>query len=224
MDDPNEIVNSADIAPDGDEFGEPVSNLVATREPEGGGIEFNVSMRGYTMTDMEALIVQAAAQILVGQFGDKSLGKMIEQKCIDQVTAKADAALEAVTHEIIDQPLTPAFGDKKPTTMREFIGLTGREYLTERVDRDGKPYSGSGWGGSRSYTRIELLVSGYMQQHFKQEIERATNAAISEVQKAIRDSHTAFIEAEKSEFAKRWQRRSPDARPPQRHQAQCRVH
>lgn len=193
MIEPNEILNTADL--ESDEFGEPASHLVATERPEGKGIEFTVAMRGHTMTDMESLIIEAAARVLVGQFGDKRLSQMIEQKCIDQVTAKADAALHAVTHEIIDQPLTPSFGDKKPVTMREFIGLTGREYLTERVDREGKPSSG-GWG-SNTCTRIELLISNYMQKHFKQEIEKATNAAIVEVQKAVRDSHNALIAAEK---------------------------
>jgi hypothetical protein len=193
----NEILNTGDLQ-EGDEFSDPTSHLVATEQPEGKGIEFHVSMRGHTMADMEGLIVEAGARMLVGQFGDKALGRMIEEKCIQQVTAKADAALHAVTHEIIDQPLTPAFGDKKPVTMREFIGLTGREYLTERVDREGKPATGGGWGGSSTYTRVELLVSNYMQKHFKQEIEKATNAAIVEVQNAIRASHTSFIEAEKA--------------------------
>lgn len=192
----NEILNTGDLQ--GDEFSEPSSHLVATEQPEGNGMEFHVSMRGYTMSDMEALIVEAAAHKLVGQFGDKTLGRMIEEKCIQQVTAKADAALHAVTHEIIDQPLTPAFGDKKPVTMREFIGLTGREYLTERVDREGKPSSSGGWGGSSTYTRIELLVSNYMQKHFKQEIEKATSAAIVEIQRAIKADHAAFIETEKA--------------------------
>jgi hypothetical protein len=194
MTEPNEILNTGDLSLD-DEFGEPSSHMVATHEPEGKGIEFTVSMRGHTMTDMEALIVEAGARMLVGQFGDNSLGRMIEQKCIEQVTAKADAALHAVTHEIIDQPLTPRFGDKKPVTMREFIGLVGREYLTERVDRDGKPSQG-GWG-SNTYTRVELLVSNYMQKHFKQEIEKATSAVITELQNAIRAEHKALIEAEK---------------------------
>lgn len=192
----NIILDTGDLH--GDEFSEPSSHLIATEKPEGNGIEFHVSMRGYTMSDMESLIVEAGARMLVGQFGDKSLARMIEDKCIQQVTAKADAALHAVTHEIIDQPLTPAFGDKKPVTMREFIGLTGREYLTERVDREGKPTTGNGWGSNPTYTRVELLVSNYMQKHFKNEIEKATNAAISEVQKAIRENHTGFIEAEKA--------------------------
>lgn len=196
MDQPNEIASTGDLS--GDEFDEPRSDLVATREPLGAGIEFNVAMRGYTMQDMENLIVEAAAALIVGQRGERELGRLIEAKCIEQVTAKADAALHAVTHEIIDQPLTPAFGDKKPVTMREFIGLTGRKYLTERVDREGKPHAGSGWGSNPTYTRVELLVSNYMQKHFKNEIEKATNAAISEVQKAIREAHTVFIEAEKA--------------------------
>ncbi len=196
MNEHNEILNTGDMQ--GDEFSEPSSHLVATEKAEGKGIEFHVSMRGHTMADMEALIVEAGTRMLMGRFDDKALGNLIEDKCIQQVTAKADAALHAVTHEIIDQPLTPAFGDKKPVTMREFIGLTGREYLTERVDREGKPTTGNGWGSSPTYTRIELLVESYMQKHFRREIEKATNAAITEVQQAIKANHAAFIEAEKA--------------------------
>ena len=172
------------------------TDMVATEQAEGKGIEFHVSMRDYTLRDMEGLIIEAAAMQVVGKFGRDRLAKEIETKAIDLITKKADEALAAVTSEIIDQPLTPSFGDKKPVTMREFIGLTGREYLTERVDRDGNPYSG-GWGASSSFSRIELLVAKYMDRHFKAEITKATNAAITEIQRAIKAQHAQFLADEK---------------------------
>lgn len=196
----NEITSTVEMAErDFDGYSEPEqvrTDAVATHQPEGRGIEFTVSMRDYTQRDMEALIVEAAAALIVGRHSERQLAQIVEAKCIEQITAMADKHLGTVTTEIIDQPLTPSFGDKKPVTMREFIGLTGREYLTERVDRDGKPSVG-GWGHS-TFTRMELLVSQHMQRHFKQEIEKATNAAISEIQKAIRAQHDAFLTAEKA--------------------------
>lgn len=176
------------------------TDAVATREPEGRGIEFTVSMRDYTQRDMEALIVEAAAALIVGHHRDRQLAQAIEAKCIEQITVMADKTLAAVTAEIIDQPLTPSFGDKKPVTMREFIGLTGREYLDARVGNDGKPVVSDGWSRTNSSSRIEYLVSQYMQRAFKQEIEKATNAVISELQQAIRAEHAALLEAEKARF------------------------
>lgn len=197
----NEITSTAEMAErefDGHSEPELVrTDAVATREPEGRGIEFTVSMRDYTQRDMEALIVEAAAALIVGRHNERQLAQIVEAKCIEQITAMADKALGSITTEIIDQPLTPRFGDKKPVTMREFIGLTGREYLTERVNREGKPTT-STWGSSDTYTRIELLVSQCIQRAFKQEIEKATNAAITEIQQAIKAQHAEFLAAEKA--------------------------
>ncbi|MEJ5019273.1 hypothetical protein WH297_05910 [Ochrobactrum vermis] len=197
----NEIINTHDLAEqEWDGHTEPQdvdTDMVATKEAEGKGIEFHVSMRDYTMRDMETLIIEAAAMQIVGKFGDARLAKEIEAKAIALVTAKADKALDAVTTEIIDQPLTPSFGDKKPVTMREFIGLTGREYLAETVDRDGKPAKRDAWGGT-TYTRMELLAFKFMERKFKDEIEKATNAAVREIQTAINTKHAEFLKAEKA--------------------------
>lgn len=201
----NEILNTFDIAEaEWDGSSEPsdvATDMVATHKPEGKGIEFHVSMRDYTMSDMEALIVEAAATQMVGKFGNDRLAKEIEAKTIALVTAKADKALEAVAADIIDQPIMPKFSfgktDAAPVTMREFIGLTGRQYLSERVDNQGKVNER---GSYNEQSRIQFLVGKYMETAFKREIEKATNAAISEVQNAIRAQHSAFIEAEKARF------------------------
>lgn len=170
-------------------FGEP------TAEPSGKGFEFHVAMRTWAMQNMEQEIVNAAAEQIIGGFGTNTLARQIEAKCMEALNAKATAALAGVADSIIDQPLTPAYGDKKPVTMREFIGLVGREYLTQRVDRDGNPSTGG--YASNTTTRVELLVSKHLDRHFKQEIEKATCAAINEVKAAIAAEHKAMIEAEK---------------------------
>ena len=191
--DTGNIAELNDLGPDDE-----ISNMAATEEATNAPMEFHVQMHGHTFHDMQDLIVNAAAQQLVGRYGGTAtLQKQVETKCIEQVAAKADAALAKVTSEIIDQPLTPGFGDKKPVTMREFIGLTGREYLTEKVDRDGKPYMG-GWGSGDARTRIKLIVNDYLRRQFKSELEKATNAVILEVQAAVKAQHAKFLEAEKT--------------------------
>lgn len=182
------------------EPGEVQNDLVATKAVEGQGIEFHVSMRDHTLRDMEALIVEAAAQLIVGKRNERELARSIEAKCIEMVNAKATAKLEAVTSEIIDMPVTPQWAtDKKPVTMREMIGLFGREFLTEAVGNDGKPVTDS-WSRQHSKTRMEYLVGRAMEAKFKAEIEKSTNAVVNEIKAAITTRHTAMLAAEKARF------------------------
>lgn len=177
------------------------TNMVATKEAEGEGIEFHVSMRSYTKRDMEELIVEAAARVVVGNYGSNVIAKKVEERCIALVTSMADKHLASVTAEIIDQPVTPKFpfiskGDEKPVTMREFIGLTGRAYLEARVNGAGEPSTDS-WS---TKPRIQHLAEIHMQRAFKAEIEKATNAAVVEVRAAVKAAHDAFLNAEKTRF------------------------
>ena len=173
------------------------TDMTATTKPE-GGIEFFVQMRDYTKRDMEELIVEAAARVIVGNYGGSALGKKVEERCIALVTEKADRHLASVTAEIIDQPVTPKFpfhskGDEKPVTMRELIGLTGRAYLEARVNASGEASTDS-WS---TKPRMKHLAERYMERTFKAEIEKATNAAIAEVRNGIAAQHKAFLDAEK---------------------------
>ncbi|WP_029002791.1 hypothetical protein [Azorhizobium doebereinerae] len=170
------------------------TSMVATTEREHVGIEFHVSMRDYTKRDMDDLIVEAAARLIVGNYGTNKLAKLIEERCVALTVEKVDQHLAGITAEIIDQPVTPAFGDKKPVTMREFIGLYGREYLTERVDSEGKPTRDS----YRSEPRITWLANRHMARTFTTEIEKATNAAIVEIRALINAKHKEALEAEKA--------------------------
>jgi hypothetical protein len=196
-----EIITTHDIAfdhSDLDDHDGPTESLTATTtSAPDAKIEFHVQMRDWTLHDMEMLIVEAAAQQIVGRVGrPNDLSKQIEARVRELLVAKADERLALVTAEIIDQPVTPAFGDKKPVTMREMIGLYGREYLTQKVGSDGKPSTDT--YGRHTQTRMAYLVQSAMDMKFKREIEAATNAAISEVQKMIRDQHIKLLSAEKA--------------------------
>jgi hypothetical protein len=188
----------ADIADTGDltEDDNVREHLVATTESEPKEkIEFFVQMRSWTARDMEELVVEAAARLLVGKFGDNVLGKDIQERCKVLLTEKADAVLSGVTSEIIDQPLTPSFGDKKPVTMREFLGLYGREYLEQRVGKyDGKV-------GSSSYDtmpRMAYLVSQHLNTKFEKEMSAAVSKAVTEIQMSVQAKLNATLESEKA--------------------------
>jgi hypothetical protein len=145
---------------------------------------------------MDALIVEAAARIIVGKHGDTTLAKEIQARCVELTAQKADEALNRVTKEIMDQPMTPQYGDKKPVTMRGFLELYGREYLSAKVDRDGKPDQ-NGYGAA---PRMEYLVAKAMDSKFKQDIANATSAVIREVQAEIKARHAKLLDEEKAKI------------------------
>lgn len=182
----------------GNEEDGPVSDMAATTESDPAAkIEFHVQMRSWTHRDMVDLIVEAGARQIVGSDARRGqIGKAVEEAAIKQITALADQRLATVAAEIIDQPVTPAFGAKAPVTMREFLGLYGREYLTERVDRDGKPSKGG--YHTHTYTRMELIVMQAVERKFKAEIEAATRAVVSGVQAEIKKAHVAILEEQKA--------------------------
>lgn len=200
----NEITSTHEMADqEHDCYGEPQpveTDMVATKEAENKGIEFHVSMRSHTMSDMESLIVDAAARQLLGS-RDGQIRKLIEDRAVALIIEKANDKLASVSAEIIDMPITPTFGEKKPVTMREFIGLTGQAYLTENVDAStGERKKADAWSGATTVPRIAQIVQKAMDAKFKKEIEASTNATVREVQAAIKASHDALLAAEKARF------------------------
>ena len=201
MTDTDLIVDTAEIAEDEwdgeSEPGELSSNMDATSTPQNdGSMEFHIQMRRHTMRDFEDLVVEAAARQIVGRRQDTEIARRIEQRCIELIDSKLTTALDAITAEIIDQPVTPKFGGKQPVTMRELIGLYGREYLETLVDPEGKRHDG--W--SRGTRRIEHLAEKSLERKFTSEIERATNAAVTTLRAEISARHKALIEAETARF------------------------
>jgi hypothetical protein len=194
----NEIINTDDLIED-EEDSEIQNDLTATHEAEGKGIEFHVSMRHHTLRDMEELIVAAAAQMLVGKYDRSALAKKVEERAIAVITQKADEAVAKIAVDILDQPITPKYTyskpDAQPITMRELIGLTGREYLTAQVESDGKPATGSSY---RSKARIQHIVETMMSRKFDDEIKSATYATVREIEAAVKAKHEATLTAEKT--------------------------
>lgn len=196
----NQITSTEEITEfyDLDQDEAPESDLAATEQPAPGAkIEFFVQMRSWTQRDMEDLVIEAAATRLLAGMGESRLKRKIEDAALANITSKLDGILEAITAEIIDKPLTPEPFGKQPVTMREFIGLYGREYLDQRVDRDGKPTSNRAFGSTQNSTRMQRIVQQHMDQRFKKEIEASTQQIVRDCQNAIKASHQEILNAEK---------------------------
>ncbi len=130
----------------------------------------------------------------------EAIAKAIEAKCIELIDQKATDALASVTTDVIEAPMIPSFGDKKPVTMRELLGLYGHEYLTTTVDRDGKAARHDGWL-SPPLTRIEHIVQRILDRKFADEIKKATDGVITGIKAAVRARHDAVLSAEKQRVA-----------------------
>lgn len=178
----------------------PESNITATEGPTQEKVEFFVQMRSWTMTDMESLIVEAAAKQLVRDRSD-TLKKAIEARAAEMIQEQINAALTKVTAEIIDQPITPKYGNKAPVTMRELIGLSGKDYLTTMVDPSGNPSDSGGWGSSNRVSRMHWLVDRAIESKFKTELSNAVSAAVNEIRAAAKVTLDGVIAKEKARLA-----------------------
>lgn len=210
MTDDNLIMDESELveALDDDAFEEAESDhagLEATEEPVSRGMEFTVQMKGYRLGEFEDAVVEAAARVLIGRDRKDALAKRIEERCIALTSAKVDEHLAGVTADFLDQPMIPQIGSSKdPVTLREFIGLCGREYLTQHVDRDGKPAKPSHYNSTAP--RIQQVLQGAIDKRFKAEIDAASRSVIAEMRDAAKAQFDALLVAEKARIRKAFDR------------------
>lgn len=190
------IADTSDIAEDGDEYVREHMEASEQSDPD-AKIEFHVQMRAWTQRDMEELVIEAAARQLVGRSATETqLAKAVQDAAIKQITERADAKLATVSAEILDQPvLYGPHSAKEPVALRDMLGLYAKDYLTEVVGTDGKPITDSYYRSS-GRARIVWIAERAMERAFKTEIEKATNAAVREIQTAIKAQHDALLAAE----------------------------
>lgn len=191
------LIDHADVDPTGEEID---GEFTATIEPQNKGLEFHVQMSGYQFSGLEEAVVQAAAARIVGEQNKAAIAKRIEEAAIAQLTKRIDAALEPITAEILDRPMIPkAFGKQEPVTLREFIGLCGREYLDQYVDEKGIPTKYDSY--SRNEKRVDRLLRQIIDHKFSGEITKATSSLIVEVRNEIKERQDALIASEKKRVA-----------------------
>lgn len=199
----NLITDTSEIAegqwnPD-EEPGEVEVAMAATREAESKPIEFHISMQSRTMKVMEELIIEAAARQMLGNFRDSDLAKQIQDRAIALISDKINKALEPVSADILNQPMiNNTFAPKtgEPMTMKEFIGLCGRGFLSQHVDSAGNPTESSHW--NRSERRVDIIVRKLIDASFKKEVEAQTSALLTEVRNEMKAHLAVYLEKEKA--------------------------
>lgn len=193
-----EIIDSGDVAALNDEDNAE-HNLVASTDEKPGGISFHVQMRSWTVEDMETLIVEAAARLIVGRNGDSKFTKLVEERAIALLVEKADKILSAVAGDLLNHTVTKdSYSKGQPVTIGEMLGMLGREYLQQIVNSDGKISTSSYDHGRES--RLAKIVGSAMERKFAKEVEAETTKTIAEVRRAIKASHEALLESEKKRF------------------------
>ena len=176
------------------------TDLTATETPkdDDGAMHFHVQMRNYSVQDVEAMVVEAAAIKLVEGWNDKDLSKRIQDRAIELITAKIDAKLETITNEILEQPVNAKLG-QTPVTMAEFIGLRARDYLTAKVDREGRPVQSI---HDRGQPRIQHIVDQVFARGFDTELRKASDAGIEEARAAILAEQKRIVNEQSDRFIK----------------------
>jgi hypothetical protein len=188
--------NLAEMLGDDGEYSE-TSDLTSTHEPEAAGMSFHVQMNGYTLGNFEEMVIRTAADLLLNSgASDDRLKKLVEERAISLISAKADAHLDLVSTQVMNQPMMS--GGKDALTVAEYIGLVGRDYLTTPVDRDGNP-SKSFY--DKGVPRIERVVATVMDKKFKDEIAAGLSALTKELKAMAAVKLDALIVEERERVA-----------------------
>ena len=169
-----------------------LSDLTATKTEATETMDFHVQMRGYTMRDFEAMVINAAAhQLMQG----RTFKSEIEAKAIEIASSKVNARLNDVLKDVMQ--MTVATRGKEPVTLGQMIGMEAKDYLTASVKSDGSP--SDGWG--QSAPRIVYLVREFAKQHFASEIKAAMGTLIADMKAALEKQLTAAIDEERRKIA-----------------------
>ena len=160
-------------------------------------MDFHVQMRSYTLNAFEEMIVEAAArQVANGLSGD--IPKAVESRAIEIAEREIDAKLEPIASDLFDQPMVPErYGKGETLTLREYIGLVGRDFLSEKVTLSGKRAGRY----ERGEPRINHIVAQVLEKRFKKEIEAAFVELKKEVQAQINSQLSGVIDTERKRLA-----------------------
>lgn len=191
----NEIVTTEDIAAsNGDE--EVRSSIEATEEALPKGIGFHVTMTSWTLEDMEELIVEAAARRVLGRMNDNRLAKLIEDKVLAEISARANDAIARIADDVMGHALVPAnYSQQAPVTIGETLAHLSRAYLEQMVDSDGKPPTDH-WRRQESMKRIDWIVRAAFDRKLGEEISKSTKVAADAAAKEVRAKYTEIVTSE----------------------------
>ena len=198
---PDEVTSTDAIAErDGEE--EARSSIVASETAPPEGINFHVTMTRWTQDDMEDLIVEAAARLVLGKLSDNRLAKLIEEKVLAEIVKRADAKISEIAEDVMGHALVPVSWSQKPTvTIGETLAHLSRAYLEQIVDAEGKVSTDNySYASREKLKRIDFLVRAAFDQKLGQEIAKATKDASNEAAKEVRAKYAEIVTAETSKL------------------------
>ena len=180
-DDPKVIIDAGDMAEITDNHDEDsdMSDMTATEKPDETTMDFHIQMRGYTMSDFETYVIEAAAQNIMRNFNRDSMKKDIENRAVVLINEAIDKTLMPITSEFMDQPMLPKYrGKEEVVTLREFVGLCGKDYLTTKVNGKGEVASGQ-W--DRGEPRMNYIIAQIIDKRLKDEISKEVNSMMVDI-------------------------------------------
>ena len=161
-------------------------------EPEAPGprLSFDLKIESFnTSRFYDDVVNRAVEQMLGASWSPQKLAKDVQAAVQDKVLERLDAVLGDAVTTMLSKPIQQfdTFGEPvgKPISVEDIVrnGATG--FLTEHVDRDGKPNRNS-YGDKK--TRLERLVedsvNSSLQKEMKVEIDRVRAELINRAAEA----------------------------------------
>lgn len=137
--------------------------------------------------DAEAMFDRAAyfvAMQMLERYGEKrSIEKRVSEMFAEMLEARLSTILASAVEEAINKPIpkTDVFGQPigEPTSLAHLVESAGQRFLTELIDRNGKPVDRNHWPRSESKPRIDWMVEGVALAGIEKEL-KAEAARIKE--------------------------------------------
>ena len=107
----------------------------------------------------------------------KKLSETIEREAASRLDEALDGHIASILADLMDRQIriTDKFGDVQKTyeNVDEMLDEKFENFLTQPVDKEGKPYSHCSYGDR--YTRIEHLISKKVEEKAKEKAEKIMN-------------------------------------------------
>ena len=181
------------------------------RKRKGKKVEFTCEQIGLDQDELQERVVQGLVDKILGERDDDfprsevliEMDQRIEDAVNTKVKTVADEfvlpRIEALIEGFCLQR-TNEWGEAKgeEMTFTEYLIRRAENYLTEKVDYDGKP---KGARDSYSWKGHQTRISHMIDKHLHYEISRAMTAAVGEANKSIADGIEATCKIKLGEIA-----------------------
>ena len=149
--------------------------------------------------EIENRIVKEAASIAIKNFSENVI-KKIEEKASASFAQKVDELCNNLLERFMDKEImvTDNWGDvqAKYESVEELLKAKFDNFMTQKVDKNGKVDKGCHWGSDKPYTRIDYILDKQIQEHANRltdQIAKEVNEKIELAKKKIHQKTIAKI-------------------------------